>query len=169
AAPTVTSSRCGARRRSGRPGWNGWPGTTPPPLPGWPGCWTPRPQRSGRHLRRWCPRPTPLGAHFDTPGASAPPRAPPLAPRAAAGVLDGADRLTAAGLLHNLGGLAHSRGDAAMGIPLAERGWALRTDALGGGHPDVARDSNALGALYHLAGRYADADRAYRDALAVFA
>jgi len=78
------------------------------------------------------------------------------------------DPLTQAGLLHNLGGLAHSRSDAAAGIPLAERGLALRTNALGPAHPDVAKDLNALGALYHLAGRHGDADRCYRQALAVF-
>ena len=86
---------------------------------------------------------------------------------AAAGLTD-QDPLLEAGLLHNLGGLAHSRGDAASGIPLAERGLALRAEALGPGHPDVARDLNALGALYHLAGRSADAERSYRQALAVF-
>ncbi len=86
---------------------------------------------------------------------------------AARGLAD-PDPLLEAGLLHNLGGLAHSRGDAAAGIPPAERGAALRAGALGPGHPDVARDLNALGALYHLAGRFADAARAYRRALAVF-
>ena len=78
------------------------------------------------------------------------------------------DPLTKAGLLHNLGGLAHSRGDAATGIPLAEQGLALRVGVLGNTHPDVARDLNALGALYHLAGRHADAGHAYLRALAVF-
>jgi len=87
---------------------------------------------------------------------------------AAAGGMACADPLTQASLLHNLGGLAHSRGDAQAGIPLAERGLALRAGALGTRHPDVARDNNALGALYHLAGRYRDADIAYRQALAVF-
>jgi tetratricopeptide (TPR) repeat protein len=82
--------------------------------------------------------------------------------------LAAADPLTQAGLLHNLAGLAHSRGDATAGIPLAERGLALRTGGLGAGHPDVARDNNALGALYHLAGRYRDAGQAYQRALAVF-
>jgi tetratricopeptide (TPR) repeat protein len=86
---------------------------------------------------------------------------------ATAGMAD-PDPLLEAGLLHNLGGLAHSRGDAATGIPLAERGTALRTEALGPDHPDVARDLNALGALYHLDGRYADAARVYGQALAVF-
>jgi tetratricopeptide (TPR) repeat protein len=78
------------------------------------------------------------------------------------------DPLTRAVLLHNLGGLAHSRGDADAGIPLAEQGLALRTGKLGADHPDVARDLNALGALYQLAGRYRDADQAYRAALAAF-
>jgi tetratricopeptide (TPR) repeat protein len=87
---------------------------------------------------------------------------------AAAAGLPEPDPLLEAALLHNLGGLAHSRGDPATGIPLAERGAALRTKTLGPGHPDVARDLNALGALYQLAGRYADAERSYHEALAAF-
>ena len=78
------------------------------------------------------------------------------------------DPLVEAGLLHNLGGLAHSRGYAAAGIPLAERGTRLRARALGARHPDVARDLNALGALYHRAGRYGDADHAWWQALGMF-
>ena len=78
------------------------------------------------------------------------------------------DPMTLAVLLHNLGGLAHGRGDSATGIPLAERGVALRAEAMGPDHPDVARDWNALGALYHLAGRSVDATQAYRRALTVF-
>src|SRR6202035_48504 len=80
----------------------------------------------------------------------------------------GHEPLMLAGLLHHLGGLAHSRGDFTSGIPLAEKGLALRAEGLGAGHPDVARDLNALGALYHLAGRYGDAAQACRRALAVF-
>ncbi|HEY2288480.1 MAG TPA: tetratricopeptide repeat protein [Streptosporangiaceae bacterium] len=87
---------------------------------------------------------------------------------AAAERWDEPDPLVVAGLLHNLGGLAHSRGDAGRGIPLAERGVALRTEAAGEDHPDVARDLNALGALYQLAGRLDDAARAYDRALALF-
>jgi tetratricopeptide (TPR) repeat protein len=78
------------------------------------------------------------------------------------------DPLILAGLLHNMGGLAHARGDAMGGIPLAERGVALRTGVLGAGHSEVACDWNALGALYHLAGRLDDAARAYGRALGVF-
>jgi tetratricopeptide (TPR) repeat protein len=73
--------------------------------------------------------------------------------------------LTQAGLLHDLAVRAYSRGDAAGGIPLAERALALRSGGLGAVHPDVARDLNLLGALYHLAGRYYDADACYRRAL----
>jgi tetratricopeptide (TPR) repeat protein len=76
--------------------------------------------------------------------------------------------LILAGLLHNLGGLAHARGDFTAGIPLAERGAELRAETLGLAHPDVARDWNALGALYHLAGRFDEAARVYQQALAVF-
>jgi tetratricopeptide (TPR) repeat protein len=86
----------------------------------------------------------------------------------AAAHMRGADPLTEAALLHNLGGLAHSRNDPAAGIPLAERGLALRAGALGDAHPDVARDLNALGALYQLADRYDEAGRCYRRALAAF-
>jgi tetratricopeptide (TPR) repeat protein len=78
------------------------------------------------------------------------------------------DPLAEAGLLRDLGGLAHSRGDAVTGIPLAERGLALRIGALGEAHPDVATDLNALGALYYLAGRYRDAEESCRRALGAF-
>lgn len=82
--------------------------------------------------------------------------------------LAGPDPLIEAGLLHNLGGLALARGTAGTGIPLAERGAALRRELLGAGHPDVARDLNALGALYQLAERTDDAARAYGQALVTF-
>ncbi len=87
---------------------------------------------------------------------------------AAAGGQGDADPLILAGLLHNLGGLAHTRGDFAAGIPLAEKGVALRAEVLGARHPHVAADWNALGALYHLAGRFDDAAQVYGQALAVF-
>jgi tetratricopeptide (TPR) repeat protein len=84
------------------------------------------------------------------------------------GQLGEPDPLTEAGLLHNLGGLAHARGDAAAGIALAEQGAELRTSALGADHPDVARDLNALGALYQLAARFGDAEHVCQRALTVF-
>jgi tetratricopeptide (TPR) repeat protein len=94
-----------------------------------------------------------------------------VAYRRALAALDGGsdpDPLARAALLHNLGGLAHSRGDPDAGIPLAEQGLALRVEVLGGDHLDVARDLNALGSLYHLAGRWEEAAAVYGRALAIF-
>lgn len=70
-------------------------------------------------------------------------------------------------MLHDLAVRAYSRGDVAGGIHLAERALALRTRGFGAAHPDVARDLKVLGALYHLAGRFLDADESYRRAIAI--
>ena len=78
------------------------------------------------------------------------------------------DPLAEAGLCHNLGGLACSRGSPDAGIPVAERGLALRIGAVGHDHPDTGRDLNALGVLYHQAGRLDEARAAYRNALVIF-
>lgn len=78
------------------------------------------------------------------------------------------DRAVLAGLFHNLGGLEHARGRAEPGIVWAERGLGLREEIVGANHPDTAADLGALGALYQLAGRLAEAGAAYRRALAVF-
>ena len=75
--------------------------------------------------------------------------------------------LAEAGLLHDLAVRAYSRGDVAGGIHLAERALALRTRGLGRADSDVARDLKVLGALYHVAGRFIDADDCYRQALAI--
>ena len=71
-------------------------------------------------------------------------------------------------LLHNLGGLAHSRGDFATGEPLARRSVELREELLGPDHPTTAADRAAWGALLEGLGRLEDAERAYAEALAVF-
>lgn len=78
------------------------------------------------------------------------------------------DDAALATLLHNLGGLAHSRGHIAEGVAHAQRGLQLRIAAVGPDHPDVAKDLNALGALHFDAGASAAADSAYRRALAIF-
>ena len=78
------------------------------------------------------------------------------------------DGLTLAGLFHNLGGLEHARGQAEVGVGWAERGLALRREAYGAGHPDVAADLNALGALYQQAGRLREAAVVYGQALTIF-
>ena len=80
----------------------------------------------------------------------------------------GGDTEQAATLLHNLGGLYHARGDHAGGEPLARRSVELREVRLGRGHPAVAADREAWGALLQGLGRLADAERAYTAALATF-
>ena len=87
---------------------------------------------------------------------------------AAAEAMPERDLVVEAGLWRDLSGLAHARGNAAAGIPLAERGTRLRARALGARHPDVARDLIALGTLCRVAGRYGDADHAFWQALGVF-
>jgi tetratricopeptide (TPR) repeat protein len=72
-----------------------------------------------------------------------------------------------AGLLHNLGGLDHSRGRVAQGLAYAQRGLQLRIEAVGPDHADVARDLNAIGALHHDGGDTAAAVSAYRRALEI--
>ena len=79
-----------------------------------------------------------------------------------------ADEQGLAVLLHNLGGLAHSRGQFAEGLAYAQRGLKLRIGVVGEHHPDVARDLNAIGALLHDAGDPQAAEAVYRRALHIF-
>jgi tetratricopeptide (TPR) repeat protein len=71
-------------------------------------------------------------------------------------------------LLHNLGGLAHSRGDFATGEPLARRSIELRQAAWTALHPAVAADREAWGGLLEGLGRLPEAEQAYRESLQVF-
>jgi CHAT domain-containing protein/Tfp pilus assembly protein PilF len=52
-------------------------------------------------------------------------------------------------------------------IPLAQRALAIRENALGPDHPDVADILNKLAILYHSQGRYADAEPLYKRSLAI--
>ena len=79
-----------------------------------------------------------------------------------------ADEQGLAVLPHNLGGLAHSRGQVAEGLAHAHRGLRLRIAAVGEHHPDVARDLNAIGALLQDAGDPQAAEAVYRRALRIF-
>lgn len=83
----------------------------------------------------------------------------------ASGDADGDDAAT---LLHNLGGLAHARGDFATGEPLARRSVEQREQLFGRAHPVTAADRAAWAALLEGVGRLDDAESAYREALAVF-
>lgn len=79
-----------------------------------------------------------------------------------------ADPQALAVLLHNLGGLAHSRGRVVEGLAHARRGLTLRIGTVGDNHPDVASDLNAIGALHHDAGDAPAAEGCYRRALEIF-
>jgi len=89
--------------------------------------------------------------------------------RRALGIVEGAgDDRDRAMLLHNLGGLAHARGDFATGEPLARQSVSLRASVLGEDHPTTAADRAAWAALLEGLGRLSEAEREYSEALAVF-
>ena len=71
-------------------------------------------------------------------------------------------------LLHNLGGLAHSRQRHIEGIGPARHGMALRQRLCGADDVALAADAAALAALLEALGDYAEAERLYRHALAIF-
>lgn len=70
-----------------------------------------------------------------------------------------------AALQHNLGGLAHARGDLAAAEPLARRAVALRTSAAGPFDPSTLLDRSALAAILDGLGRSAEAEAELRDLL----
>jgi tetratricopeptide (TPR) repeat protein len=88
--------------------------------------------------------------------------------RRALALLDRRDRESHATLAHNLGGIEHARGRFARAEPHARRSVALRTALHGAGHPAVAADLVALGAILDGRGRFAEAAGLYRRALGVF-
>src|SRR4029453_16741791 len=63
-----------------------------------------------------------------------------------------------AGLLHNLAGLAHARGDHVCASELARRGLDIRGPALGDDPPDVAADGAALAPIVHALGDLDEAE-----------
>jgi tetratricopeptide (TPR) repeat protein len=73
-----------------------------------------------------------------------------------------------ASLHHNLGGLAHARGDFAAAEAPARRAVALRTSAHGPDHPAVAADLAALATIIDDLGRLAEAEQLYLRALDIF-
>ena len=73
-----------------------------------------------------------------------------------------------ANLLHNIGGLAHSRHQPADGIGAAREGLALRERLHGRDDVRVAADASALAALCEASGDYTEAHSLYSRALAIF-
>jgi len=78
------------------------------------------------------------------------------------------DLMATASVCHNLGGLAHARGDHAGGEPWARRAVEIRTGLLGGDHPVVAADAAAWAALLEGTGRREKAEDVLGRALVVF-
>ncbi|MDX6274342.1 MAG: hypothetical protein QOJ92_1552 [Frankiales bacterium] len=81
---------------------------------------------------------------------------------------EGAESDLVATLLHNIGGLAHSRRRHAEGVEPARRGLALRERLWGHDDVTVAADEAALAALLEGIGEYAEAEQLYASALAVY-
>ena len=65
-------------------------------------------------------------------------------------------------LLHNLGGLAHSRGDLETAERETRRALEMRTEAQGPAHPDAAGDRGQLGGILSELGRHEEAERELR-------
>jgi tetratricopeptide (TPR) repeat protein len=65
-------------------------------------------------------------------------------------------------LHHNLGGLAHSRGDLETAERETRRALELRTASHGPTHPDTAGDRGQLGGVLSELGRHAEAERELR-------
>lgn len=76
--------------------------------------------------------------------------------------------LEVADLYHNLGGLAHARGDCAAGEPLARKAITLRARRHGARAIVTWLDRAAHAALLDGLGRHAEAARVYRAVLPVY-
>ena len=79
------------------------------------------------------------------------------------GALPDTDPDDVASLWHNLGGLAHARGDHEAAEPLARRAIEVRTTALGPDHVATLLDRSAHAAILDGLGRAADAESEIRD------
>ena len=65
-------------------------------------------------------------------------------------------------LRHNLGGLAHSRGDLETAERETRRALEMRTESHGPAHPDTAGDRGQLGGILSELGRHEEAERELR-------
>jgi tetratricopeptide (TPR) repeat protein len=80
----------------------------------------------------------------------------------------GSEHPDVAAILHNLGGLAHARGDHAGAEAPSRRSVELRRRACGDDHPEVAADLAALAPILHGLGRDDEAEALLRQAIDVF-
>jgi tetratricopeptide (TPR) repeat protein len=71
-------------------------------------------------------------------------------------------------LYHNIGGLAHARGDFAAGEAPARRTWEINRKLLGEDHPTTLADAAAFAGVLDGLGRYEESEPIYRRALKVF-
>ncbi|MEU0785385.1 tetratricopeptide repeat protein [Streptomyces sp. NPDC006173] len=81
---------------------------------------------------------------------------------------DTVDDVGLADIYHNIGGLAHARGDYAAAEAPARRAVAIRERALSPTHPEVAADRAALAPILMGLGRLEEAEVLLRDAMATF-
>jgi tetratricopeptide (TPR) repeat protein len=74
----------------------------------------------------------------------------------------GGEQAVLATLYHNLGGLAHSRGDLETAERETRRALELHSACKGPGHPDTAGDRGQLAAILSELGRHGEAERELR-------
>ena len=78
------------------------------------------------------------------------------------------DSAEAATLHHNLGGLAHVRGEFAAGLADARRAYEIRCQLRGAEHPETLSDACAYATLLDGLGRYDESEVIYQAALIRF-
>lgn len=74
----------------------------------------------------------------------------------------------AAALYHNLGGLAHARGDFAAGEADARKAWEINSRLLGEDDPTTLADAAAYAGVLDGLGRYEESEPIYRRVLEAF-
>lgn len=80
----------------------------------------------------------------------------------------GPDSLAAGAVLHNIGGVLHSRGDFAAAEGPGGKAWEISRHQLGADDPRALLDATAYAAILDGLERYAESESVYRRALSVF-
>ncbi|MEJ1962697.1 MAG: tetratricopeptide repeat protein [Gammaproteobacteria bacterium] len=76
----------------------------------------------------------------------------------------GENSLECAALYHNMGGLAHARGDFEQAAAFGLQAWEISRAALGEDDPRALLDAIGYGAALEGLGRYAESEQRYREA-----